>query len=203
MSKKPDSQTILAIGVLLVSFVALFISVRQTSIMSEQTRLLVEQNKAGAWPHLELSLTRSFSMSEEGDVELTGYVIGVTNKGTGPAIVEAVSVKYNGQPVRNWNELYEVANRPDSVLLGHSNSSIMNKVVAPNEEINIIDLDGNASLRNFVFSLGDKISIDICYRSVYEDYWKVSRHGFQTNLEQAKTEKITGCSVAPEELFVE
>ena len=171
--------------------------------MSEQTRLLVEQNKAGAWPHLELSLTRSFSMTEEGEVALTGYVIGVTNKGTGPAIVEAVSVKYEGQPVQNWNDLYEVANRPDSVLLGHSNSSIMNKVVAPNEEINILDLDGNASLRNFVYALGDKISMEICYRSVYEDYWKVTRTGFQTNLEQAKTEKVQGCTVTPEALFIE
>ncbi|GAB5522462.1 MAG: hypothetical protein Roseis2KO_03340 [Roseivirga sp.] len=203
MFKKIDSQTLMAVGVLLVSFIALFISVRQTSIMGEQTRLLVEQNKASAWPYLEINLHRGFERNENGKSEIADYRIVITNKGTGPAIVEAVRVLYDGQPARNWHSMYRIGNLPDSISSAHSNSSVMNKVIATNEQVQMLKLSNNSELMRWVFERGDKITLEICYRSVYDDHWIVRREGFRTNLEMTSSEKAEGCRVAPEDIFVE
>lgn len=193
----------MAIGVLLVSFIALFISVRQTAIMGEQTKLLVEQNKASAWPYLEVDLHRGFIRDEDGKLEMTDFKIVITNKGTGPAIVEAVRVLYDGEPSRNWHQLYRLSNRPDSVSSAHSNSSVMNKVIAVNEEVGMLTLSDNKELMNWVFERADKIVMEICYRSVYDDHWVVRREGFKSNLEMTSSEKVAACGVAPDDIFVE
>ncbi len=203
MFKRLDSQTLMALGVLLVSFIALFISVRQTSIMGEQTRLLVEQNKASAWPYLEVNLHRGFSRCANNQLNITDYKIVITNKGTGPAIVEAVRVLYDGQPSRNWHQLYKNTGIPDSISSAHSNSSVMNKVIASNEEVHMLTLSGNQELMKWVFQHGDKITMEICYRSVYDDHWIVRREGFQSNLEMTSSDKTEGCQVKAEDIFIE
>ncbi len=203
MFRKIDSQTLMAVGVLLVSFIALFISVRQTSIMGEQTRLLVEQNKASAWPYLEINLHRGFERNENGKSEIADYRIVITNKGTGPAIVEAVRVLYDGQPARNWHNMYRIGNLPDSISGSHSNSSVMNKVIGTNEQVQMLKLSNNSELMSWVYERGDKITLEICYRSVYDDHWVVRREGFKSNLEMATSEKADACTVAPADIFVE
>lgn len=203
MFKKFDSQTLLALGVLAVSFIALFISVRQTSIMSEQTRLLVEQNKGNAWPHLEMGLSRGYIGNEEEGYRINLFKINITNKGTGPAIVEAVRVLYDGQASRNWDDFYQKAVLPDSIAGGHSNSTVMNKVIAANEEVTMLNLSNNGELMQYIYDRGEQFVLEICYRSVYDDHWLVRREGFHTNLEQIQTTRVDGCQVKAEELFME
>lgn len=203
MFKKLDSQSIMAVGVLLVSFIALFISVRQTAIMGEQTKLLVEQNKASAWPYLEINLHRGFERDENSKSEIADYRIVITNKGTGPAIVEAVRVLYAGQPARNWHNMYRIGNLPDSISSSHSNSNVMNKVIGTNEQVQMLKLSNNPELMNWVFERGDKVVMEICYRSVYDDHWIVRREGFRSNLEMTTSEKVAACGVAPADIFVE
>lgn len=203
MSKKFDSQTLMAIGVLLVSFVALFVSVRQTSIMSEQTRLLVEQNKASAWPHIEIDLNKGFVGNREDGFKINQFEVVITNKGTGPAIVESVRVLFDGKAASSWGKLFQLADIPDSIPSGVSNSTVMNSVIASNERVNMLNLSNNQQLMEFVYEHGDKISIEICYKSVYDDHWTVRRVGFRTNLEQPKTERVEACTANPEELFLE
>ncbi|MCE7993431.1 MAG: hypothetical protein HEP71_15700 [Roseivirga sp.] len=203
MFKKIDSQTLMAVGVLLVSFIALFISVRQTAIMGEQTRLLVEQNKASAWPYLEIDLNRGFTRDQYGKLDITDYKIVITNKGTGPAIVEAVRISYDGESSRNWHDLYKITGIPDSISSAHSNSSVMNKVIATNEEVRMLTLSNNSELMNWVFERGDKIVMEICYRSVYDDHWVVRRDGFKSNFEMTTSEKTDACQVAAEDIFIE
>lgn len=193
----------MAVGVLLVSFIALFISVRQTSIMGEQTRLLVEQNKASAWPYLEIDLNRGFTRDQNGKLDITDYKIVITNKGTGPAIVEAVRISYDGESTRNWHDLYKTTGIPDSISSAHSNSSLMNKVIATNEQVKMLTLSNNAGLMNWIFERGDKIVMEICYRSVYDDHWVVRREGFKSNMEMATSDKAEGCQIAPKDIFIE
>ena len=61
--KKIDPNLVIAVGVLISSFAALFVYVRQARIMSEQsnilleqTSILLEQTKASTWPHLSIEL---------------------------------------------------------------------------------------------------------------------------------------------------
>lgn len=203
MSKKINSQSLMAIGVLAVSFIALFVSVRQTSIMSEQTRLLVEQNKASAWPRLEIGLSKSFIGNREDGFKISQFKIKINNKGTGPAIVESVRVLFDGQPANNWGEFYQLIGLPDSIPNGHSNSTIMNNVIAANEEKIMLNLTNNPALMEYIYQYADKFSMEICYKSVYDDHWISKRLGFYSGIDEVTTERIAGCQVSAQELFME
>jgi protein-disulfide isomerase-like protein with CxxC motif len=74
--KRIDPNLAIAIGVLIASFSALFVYIKQASIMSEQTRILLEQTKVSSFPHLIISMDQSYNKNG-----IIGLGIHVTNKG--------------------------------------------------------------------------------------------------------------------------
>ncbi|MEM7381168.1 MAG: hypothetical protein AAF361_08205, partial [Bacteroidota bacterium] len=117
--RRIDPNLVIAVGVLLASFAALFVYVRQANIMSEQTRILMEQTKANAWPHLSLELYRGYSSDG-----MSSFKITVSNKGTGPAILEQTQVAFDGTEAESWQEFFEIINIPDSLPVVYSSSNI-------------------------------------------------------------------------------
>lgn len=83
------------------SFSALFIYIKQADIMREQTKGLLEQTKANAWPNLKISLSRNTSKNG-----IEKYRLSLLNRGIGPAIIEGVVFKYKDKVFRNWYEFY-------------------------------------------------------------------------------------------------
>src|SRR3954463_6873142 len=55
-----------------------------------------QQVRAAVWPILE------FDSSNAPDIHFT-----LSNKGVGPAIIKDVIVRVDGQPMRNWNEVFD------------------------------------------------------------------------------------------------
>ncbi|MDY8135021.1 hypothetical protein [Aquimarina sp. 2201CG5-10] len=173
--KSIDPNLLIAVGVLIASFSALFVYMRQASIMSEQTEILLKQTKANSWPHLDLS----FSYNNPKEIEYKRFSLSVVNKGIGPAIIQNVTISYNDMNIKNWNELYTELKIPDSVLQsGHAYSSVSNKVVSPNESIQFVDWSGNKELMRILRKNAGKIKVSICYKSVFDEFWKVERTGF-------------------------
>ena len=78
-----------AIIATLVGVCALFVS-GYTAYMQRQ------QVRAAVWPILE------FDSSNAPDIHFT-----LANKGVGPAIIRNVIVRVDGQPARNWTEVFE------------------------------------------------------------------------------------------------
>ena len=117
--------------------------------------------------------------------------------------MEAVRVLYDGQASRNRGDFYQKAALPDSIAGGHSNSTVMNKVIAANEEVTMLNLSNNRELMQYIYDRGVQFVLEICYRSVYDDHWLVRREGFHTNLEKIQTTRVDACQVKPEELFRE
>src|SRR6266581_862535 len=70
----------------LVGFLALCVSAYTAHVQRQQVR-------AAVWPILE------FDSSNAPDIHFT-----LANKGVGPAIIQNVIVRVDGQPVRNWKE---------------------------------------------------------------------------------------------------
>lgn len=192
-----DFQTVIATAVVVISFCALFVSVRQAGIMNKQTEILIQQTKASSWPRLELELDRAFQES------IVQYKIILDNKGTGPAIIEGVRVTYDGMSVTDWEKVYNLMGLPDTITQVHNNSNISNKVLSANDSLLILDLSINPPLMQWVFAHGDKLTFEICYKSVFDDYWIVRRKGFQSNLELSTYEKVEGCSFKAQEQFRE
>ena len=189
--KKIDLNLLIAVGVLISSFGALYIYSKQARIMGEQTRILLEQTKANAWPHLTIELDRS--ASTEGN-QMEKLQIRISNKGTGPAVVENALLQFQEESVESWSELYAHLEVPDSVPIFHSNDILNGQVIEAGESFNLINWTENNSLMNYIFSKGEEISLTICYKSVYGDSWVVKREGFKTNLEQNQRRRVEECS---------
>lgn len=196
--KKIDINLLIAVGVLVASFAALFVSVRQAHIMNQQTDILLEQTKASAWPSVSIGMDRSIV---NGDVNK--YLFTLTNRGTGPAIVEQTIITYDDTPISNWDEFYELINVPNGMNIGHGNDILIGRVIPPNEEFGLINWNGNPEIMNFVYQLGHKINIEVCYKSVYGEYWTVKRNGLQTNLEKNEVTQSKACRKTNLKLFVE
>ena len=178
---KNNSANILA---LTVSVLTLFIYVRQTNILAEQTR-------ASLWPYVSIN----HITSNEGTIHpiISSFNITVKNSGTGPAIVERVVVKINSIEVEFWGDLYNKVSPPFD--FGCTNETLFGKVIMPGETIKFIDFSNNFELMNYLYSEHfDNLEIAICYKSVYDEYWTVSVKGFgwkQHIIERQKSNKCT------------
>ncbi len=186
--KRLDPNLIIAIGVLLASLGALVVSTRQASIMNRQTQILLNQSKSSAWPSLSIELYRGF-----GEGLIQEYRITVSNRGTGPAIIERVIISYDGQSVPHWDAFMQLIELPDSISGSRDSGSLFHRVIRPNEDVPVIDLSFNPGLMQYFYKNGEKITFQICYKSVYDEYWLVQRNGFQTNLEAINKEIVDKC----------
>ena len=126
---KADPNLLIAIGVLLANFVAIYIYMDQARIMQKQTDLLLIQAKGGAWPNLSLQ------MKLVGQNEwISNYEILIPNRGTGPAIVDQTMISYKGKAVTNWVSLFNEMNLPDSLMYNYSYYNIYDKVIRQDED---------------------------------------------------------------------
>ena len=175
MSKFLDSvrKNTLTILALTISLFTLFMYVRQTNI-------LVQQTKASSWPYLVLgkSLYQSTSYSDSSLVNIDTLEIYVTNKGTGPAIIERAIVKINDEEIKVWYDLYKVVSVPDSIEITHVIRPIYQEVIMPGEKILLINWNGNPEMASYINSKIQNLEIAICYQSIHGDYWTVSRKDF-------------------------
>ncbi|MEM9328105.1 MAG: hypothetical protein AAGA85_20730 [Bacteroidota bacterium] len=169
--KRIDPHLLLSIGVLIVSFAALFVSIRQATLLNRQTEILLQQMKSSAWPSLAVDM--HFSM--QNDSVISAYCILVGNDGLGPAIVDGVRVLVDGKPTSSWLELIALLGPPEDLSATRSASSLYQKVLSSGEEMAFLDLGQNEGLMQFLYEAGDRIKIEICYRSIYGERWLVTR----------------------------
>ncbi len=163
MPKKIDPNLLIAMGVLIASFGALFVYIRQASIMNEQTEILLEQTKASTWPYLTMGLSRNFV-----ERELDNLRINVVNKGVGPAIVKYVILYYKEDPVQNWNEFYTKLNFEKGTSFTHNNQRIHDAVISANDGVELIEWSEKKTL-SLVSTKTQDITIEICYQSIHGD----------------------------------
>jgi len=148
------------------SIIAVVLSVIALGLNLYQTRLLQVQARASVWPHLAIGF--SYHTLEE----KPGFTVTVDNNGVGPAIVKSVRVTFDGQPLRTWPELF-------GKLLEHGTVSsaivgIAGEVIpaSTNRETRIQAIFvGEPDYARKLFEARDRLKIDICYCSVYDDCW--------------------------------
>lgn len=196
--RRVDPNLLIALGVLIASFSALFVYIQQASIMREQTELLLEQTKANAWPHLTISMIVGGSLNE-----LAHYEITISNRGTGPAIIEGTVITYQGKPAQNWEQLYSILEVPDSIDITYGYHNLYGSVIRPGKDLSLVDWSSNEALMQYIYKQADEITIQICYRSVYNDFWHVERKGFYNDLEQNIRREIKRCVLSSDSLFLQ
>ena len=170
-----------------VSLSAMLIGLGSLFIIVYQTALLREQQAASALPYLMIGLQATSERS---------YVF-ARNTGVGPALVEDVVLHYQGRELRQDPYEFLLDVRPESARNdGLSvDKLIPGRLVPAGEWINMLGSEGNgqqmAGTLLGVFDIGEvpqswyaargleksgpnKAIIEITYRSVYGDRWRVS-----------------------------
>ena len=165
--------TIISLGALLVSIYQTRVLSLQQEVMAEQQRIMTQNAKAQAWPNIEISsASRTYNM-------ITSKLrIDVTNTGTGPAIVENVTIRYAGKYIQSWWDLWTLGILPDSIpqTVG-SVSTISDRVIQAGEQFVFLSLDNNPALMNYLYQKmrnGNGPVITVCYKSVFNDHWQLS-----------------------------
>ncbi len=152
---------------LLVSLTAVVIGVLTMFVYIYQARLMSQQMQAATWPYLEVIFSNS------GD----RFAINVTNKGAGPAIVKTASIQLDGVSYndsrKNLDSVGYLLTGKRNLLNGYTN--VHNRVIAPGEVINFIEITDSTSVMLFLQSLQKhSTQLDICYCSVFDKCWRAS-----------------------------
>jgi hypothetical protein len=165
-----DRSDILALAALLISGIALIVSIYEANIMKEQQQIMFDQQQAAVWPYVDEMINFNY----QDDRFIINYSI--INKGVGPAIIRDGRLKVNGKSIREFEEGIRAEISPffpEGIVPIISLSLVENKVLSPGEKYQILKL---TSLRfDDDFFIGEKLdlSYDACFCSIYNDCWQL------------------------------
>jgi hypothetical protein len=154
--------------------IATFVGVCALCVSGYTAYMQRQQVRAAVWPILE------FDSSNGPDIHFT-----LANKGVGPAIVRHVIVRVDGQPVKNWYEVFDKFLGPGE----HpgSESDISGHVFSAGESMTVFtphDANGNPIVfdkSNPVWVKLNKdrarVTVEICYSSTLGECWTLRGGG--------------------------
>lgn len=183
MSKKGinwNSERILSLSAMSISFITLIIFIYQTNLMSKQNDLSI-------LPYLQLSTSDNPADNR--------FSLSLKNHGVGPAIIESVSLEYNGKR----SDLKDYENYLANYL----------KSIAPAlDSINNLDISsldkGIAIPANTTYLVLDVINSERDYRLITENLQHLEKNGLKYEIVyksiQNERWKITENSEGPEKL---
>ena len=148
---------------MLVAFSAMLIGICALVVSIVEVRIMRQEQRANAWPRVEPFVDTG-----------QNFVMRLTNKGFGPALIRGVVVTVDSVPVRNWDELsFKLVG--DSVQ--YTQAKITDTVLAPQNDIVIFRPGQPGASELFSNSIG-RVGIEVCYCSIYDDCWWLRRPSF-------------------------
>lgn len=200
---KNNTLTILA---LLISVFTLIMYIRQTNLLTRQTNILIEQNKATTWPYLYIGRSIAHVKdSAANQYSVSYYNISITNQGNGPAVIEKAVLRLDGIEMETWDDLYRYTQVPEHISRRSDNSTLRNTVIMPGGRIVLINWSDNLPLLNHIYAKFDSLELEICYRSVLNEYWTVKRSSFDelSYYEKDIMTHLEGCQINTSKYFKE
>ncbi|MEL8056721.1 MAG: hypothetical protein AAGK66_11230 [Pseudomonadota bacterium] len=179
----------LSILQLIPTVVGIFIATLALYAALNESDAVRKQQQASVWPHIQIDRTNITT-----DMN-TGLIIGVSNRGIGPARIRGVNVTLDGEALQSWNQVFEQILPDASGYFPRTDSFISTTVLVPGSNVVTIDLnteiyttydldsmDGIATreeTENLILGLReafaeDRLEMELCYCSVFDDCWHVS-----------------------------
>ncbi|MCJ8318374.1 MAG: hypothetical protein MJK12_01990 [Colwellia sp.] len=143
-----NPEMIVALSALLIGLVTAFTSIYSAYVDREYAR-------AAVWPRLEIF--RSFSGNS--------FSYGVTNSGTGPALIKYAKVQDGSKYIKMWKDIESFNNIRQS--------HIGNRTLPPQDTITPVSYKGEDA--KILAKADNSISIELCYCSIYEECWVIDR----------------------------
>ena len=151
------------------ALLALGISALALGVGVYQTRLMQTQARASVWPYV----TSGFHYSAHGESQ--GFELHLENNGVGPAIVQSTVIRLDGQAVKHWDDVIATLMASHKGESADAGLSGLHGIVIPpstNRETDIAAIrTSDAALAEALYNARGRLSVDICYCSIYDDCW--------------------------------
>jgi hypothetical protein len=145
---------------LFIGLFAILVNIITVTVYMYQANIMRIQQHASAWPYLEW--LPSYNEDQ--------YSIAVSNNGIGPALIQSVELKLNGQPMPNIDAVFEVI--MGTSYFPHLISTIENRVLPANASLKLFEInDDQWAGKVFAAMQANKFEFEICYQSIYGDAW--------------------------------
>jgi len=153
--KKFDRSDLISFMALLLSLGAIFVSVKQTSILRDQQKTMASQQEGSVWPHLDCNA------SIVKDLETITFSFYIHNQGIGPAIIKDFDFNSPKGPIDTMDDFivqakfYIEFENSISQQFDHP----VNEIISPGERKICIKL---------VIENNPENAEKICYESIYK-----------------------------------
>jgi hypothetical protein len=171
----------LAVSVLAMSAASIIIALENESSM----RRLVTAN---SWPYIALN---------HGNIQKNGEAVihfDIRNAGIGPATVEKLVMRYDGQPVRTGRDLIkQVFGSNIDAVHRLAINMVENQVLPPREDITFLAVsksDVAPEIWEKLDAARMKVDMAACYSSVFNEHWT-------TSLRNPKPVSVKTCDELP------
>ena len=155
MTRSDLTDRIMAVSAIIVAAASLTVAVYEARINREYQKISV-------WPYV----TQSNAM-----VPGEPYTRIVSNLGVGPALIKSVQVRVDGTPRRDWADVSRALTGkaiPDLVYFSLHGGSVL----LPDKTVTVVKIPpGDAALQFWEQAQTERLSIRICYCSLYGDCW--------------------------------
>lgn len=147
----------------LMSFAALILSIFALGVALFEANTQRIQQRAEIWPYARIA--QGFSQN--------GYEIRILNKGVGPALIQQVELRYQGERYSDLDDLIGAVMEPDQIFSYelYRTSNPLNSVISANEEVQIFGVPWDSRTRVFADRFSADGDFKICYCSILEECW--------------------------------
>jgi len=166
-----NTEKILGISAMSISFITLIIFVYQTNLMSKQNYLSI-------LPYLQVS-------TSDNKVEHS-YSISILNYGVGPAIIEKATMKYKGKSyqLKDYNDdifsfLQAIQPALDSVEVFSSGTLNRGIAIPANATYNLLQVKNSVKyydlFTQYLYELEQAgLEFEIAYKSIQNEHWMIT-----------------------------
>jgi len=162
---------------MIVAWSAMFISLLALLATMYEANLERENQLLSIWPRLVVQAHIS---------DRRGYKIEVSNKGLGPAIVKTAKITIDGNPQDSWKDVFNELKLTGSfsIITNPLNSTI----ISQNETVEVVKIDDAQA--GYKASKGSqRVDLEVCYCSVYDDCWLVSKNNQYKSVNQCMVQE--------------
>ena len=152
-----------------VSLVALGLSISALLVSVFEVSAIREEQKIQVWPYVDVFVNYSAE----------GFALNIKNKGIGPARIRTVEIALDGEPITDLDQLIVDTIGPEDAfsydLYRSSNPS--RDVMSPDETVVLFAVPWEERTRRLSEAWSGRISIAVCYCSVYDECWTAELNG--------------------------
>jgi hypothetical protein len=182
---------VLGLSAMFVSAVSLIVAIGHGRTMERMADANARMVQANSWPFLEF-VTHNADEHGNGDVRLV-----ITNQGIGPARIQTLELWYRGQAIASSGQLIKMccqANPDERAALAKtiwSMGATAPSILRPGDHTDFLaaaQTKGNLALWEKFNQERDKITVRMCYCSVFDECWTGSGQTTQAD-------RVPGCPV--------